>query len=47
MTVLNTKICEAEKKTSNTSSFMTTTIFNTKISEFANKIPDHAKYITT
>ena len=25
---------------------MTTTIFNTKISEHENKIPDHAKYIT-
>ena len=26
---------------------MTTTVFNTKISEVENKIPDHAKYITT
>ena len=26
---------------------MTTTVLNTKISEVENKIPDHAKYITT
>ena len=26
---------------------MTTTLFSTKISERENKIPDHAKYITT
>ena len=26
---------------------MTTTVLNTKISEIENKIPDHAKYITT
>ena len=26
---------------------MTTTVFNTKISEVENKIPGHAKYITT
>ena len=26
---------------------MTTTVLNTKISEVKNKIPDHAKYITT
>ena len=26
---------------------MTTTVLNTKISEFESKVPDHAKYITT
>ena len=26
---------------------MTTTVFNTQISEFENKIPDNSKYITT
>ena len=26
---------------------MTTTVLNTKINEVENKIPDHAKYITT
>ena len=26
---------------------MTTTVLNTKINEFENKIPDHAKFITT
>ena len=26
---------------------MTTTVLNTKITEVENKIPDHAKYITT
>ena len=26
---------------------MTTTIFNAKINEIGNKIPDHAKYVTT
>ena len=26
---------------------MTTTVLNTKIGEVENKIPDHAKYITT
>ena len=26
---------------------MTTNVFNTKISEVENKIPDHAKHITT
>ena len=30
----------------NTSSLVTTTVLNIKISEVENKIPDHAKYIT-
>ena len=35
------------KKTPDTSGLVTTTVLNTKISEVENKIPDHAKYITT
>ena len=40
-TVLNTKICEVENKTPNTSSLVNTTVLNTTISEVENKIADH------
>ena len=46
-TILNTKINEADKKISDTSSLKTTTVLNTKISEVENKISDISKYITT
>ena len=45
-TVLNTKISEVEKIL-DTSSLVTTVVVNTKIEEVENKIPDHARYITT
>ena len=31
---------------SDTTSLVTTTVFNAKISEAENKVPDHVKYIT-
>ena len=34
-------------KIPDTNGLVTTTILNTKISQVENKIPDHAKYITT
>ena len=35
------------KKVPDTSSLVTTTVLNTKISEAENKIPNHDKYITS
>ena len=47
VTVLNTKISEAQNKIPDTSSLVNTTILNLIISEVENEIPDHAKYITS
>ena len=38
---------EVEKKIPNTSSLVTTTVLNIKISETESKVPNHDKYITT
>ena len=38
---------EVEKKIQNTSSLVTTTVLDTKISETESKVPNHGKYITT
>ena len=46
-TVLNIKISELKKKMLDTSSLVTATTLTTKISEAENKIPEHAKHITT
>ena len=43
---MNAKTSEVERKILVTSSLVTTTVLNTKISEVENKISDHAKYIT-
>ena len=44
---LEKKIGNIDKKTPDTSGLVTTTVLNTKINGVKNKIPDHAKYITT
>ena len=44
---MNWKTSKLENKISDTSSLVTTTVFNTNISEVENKIPNHGKYITT
>ena len=41
--VLNTKTCEAEDKTLDTSNLMITTVHNPNIGEVENKIHDHTK----
>ena len=41
------EIKSKEYKISDASSFVTTTVLNTKISEVENKTPNHDKYITT
>ena len=46
-TVLNRRSSEFEKKMMDISSLVTTNALNTKINKAENKIPDHAKYITT
>ena len=38
---------DGDKKMPDTSGLVTTTVLNAKFSEVQNKIPDHAKYITT
>ena len=46
--VLNIKVNEVEqKKFKMVGGLVTTAVLNTKIGEVENKIPDHAKYITT
>ena len=44
---MNAKTSEVERKILVTSSLVTTTVLNTKISEVENKISDLTKYITT
>ena len=44
---LEKKTRDVDKKVSDTSGLVTTTVLNTKISEVEDKIPDNSKYITT
>ena len=41
------RIGDDDKNISNVSGLVTTTVFNTKNGEVENKIPAHAKYITS
>lgn len=43
---MNTKISEVGNKIPDTSGLVTATVFNTKLGEFYNKIPYHAKRIS-
>ena len=47
LTVLYKKISEVENRLTDTSSLVTTSVFNTKISEVEIKISDHNQCITT
>ena len=44
---MNTKIGKTENKITNATNLVTKTVLNTKLREVQNKIPYHAKYITT
>ena len=44
---MNTKNSKVESKIPDTSSLVTTTVFNKNICQVDNKNPDHAKYINT
>ena len=44
---MNTKIGKTENKITNATNLVTKTVLNTKLREVQNKVPYHAKYITT